>query len=143
MEEPESLLDYMHARLKQVRKSCHRSMPGLLLYMEMLVHNSLISQLERELTRHRLEVSELTDTASKWIGRWSEKRQKLKELKNEKLDLFMDTRELKIKLQLTESLLERMDQLKKAMDDTADLQKILSEKELEIASLQSLSTQDK
>jgi len=79
-EEPRSVLDYLRARLKRVMKSCHRSMPRLSLYMEMSVHNSLISQLERELTRHRSEVSELTDTTSKWIGRWSEKRQKLKEL---------------------------------------------------------------
>jgi len=35
-----------------------------------------------------------------------------------------------------------LEQLKKAMDDIADLQNILFEKELEIASLQSLSTQD-
>ena len=58
--------------------------------------------------------------------------------------MFMDLRELnKIKLQLTVSLLERLEQLKKAMDDITDLQKILSEKESEITSLQSLSTQDK
>jgi len=69
------------------------------------VHNSLIFQLERELTRHRSEVRD-HDTTSKWIDRWSEKRQKLKELKKEKLDLSMDLRELKkIKLQLTESFL--------------------------------------
>jgi len=47
-----------------------------------------------------------------------------------------------MKLQLTKSLLEMLEQLKKAMDDIDDLQKILSEKESEIASLQSLSTQD-
>jgi len=53
----------------------------------------------------------------------------------------MNLRELnKIKFQLTESLLARLEQVKKAMDDIADLQKILSEKESEIASLQSLST---
>ena len=47
----------------------------------------------------------------------------MKELKKEKLDLFMDLRELnKIKLQLTESFLERTEQQKKAMDDIADLQ---------------------
>ena len=38
-----------------------------------------------------------------------------------------------MKLQLTESLLERLEQLKKAMGDIADLQKILSERESEIA----------
>ena len=82
--------------------------------------------------------------ASKWIYRWSNKRQKLKELKKENLNLSMDLRELsKIKLQLTESLLERLEQLKKIMDDIADLQKILSEKESKIASLQLQSTQDK
>jgi len=62
------------------------------------------------------------DMASKWIYRWSNKRQKLKELKKENLNLSMDLRELnKIKLQLTESLLERLEQLKKMMDDIADL----------------------
>jgi len=67
--------------------------------MEMLIHNSLIFQLECELTRHRSEVSEVMDIASKWINRWSKKRQKLKELKKENLDLSMDLRELnKIKL---------------------------------------------
>ena len=62
------------------------------------------------------------DMASKWIYRCSNKRQKLKELKKENLNLSMDLRELnKIKLQLTESLLERLEQLKKMMDDIADL----------------------
>jgi len=57
--------------------------------------------------------------------------------------LSIDLRELnKLKLQLTKSLLERLEQLKKAMEDTAVLQKILSE-ESEIAILQSLSTHDK
>jgi len=55
--------------------------------------------------------------------RWSEKRQKLKELQKENLDLPTDLR-----------------QLKKAMDDITDLQKILSEKESEIAYLHSLLT---
>ena len=104
--------------------------------MEMSIHNTLVFQLEHELTRYRSEVSELMNMASKWIDRWSEKRQKLKELKKENLNLSMDLRELnKIKFQLTESLLERLEQLKKAMDDIDDLQKILSEKESEIASL--------
>ena len=49
----------------------------------------------------------------------------------------------KMKLQLTESLFERLEHLKKAIDDITDLQKILSEKESEIASLWLLSTQDK
>ena len=48
-----------------------------------------------------------------------------------------------MKLQLTESLFERLEHLKKAIDDITDLQKILSEKESEIASLWLLSTQDK
>jgi len=62
------------------------------------------------------------DIASKWLDRWFEKRQKLKELKKEKLDLSIDLRELnKIKLQLIESLLERLEQLKKKKDDIADL----------------------
>jgi len=39
-------------------------------------------------------VSELMDIASKWIDRWSKKRQKLKELK-ETLDLSMNPRDLK------------------------------------------------
>ena len=44
--------------------------------------------------------------------------------------MSMDLRELnKIKLQLTKSLLERLEQLKKAMDNIANLQKILSKKE--------------
>ena len=68
-EEPGSLLDYLHTRLKWVMKSHHRSMPSLLLYMEMSMHKSLISQLKRELTCHRSEVSALLDTTSKWISR--------------------------------------------------------------------------
>ena len=51
--------------------------------MEILVHNNLIFQLEHELTRHRSEVSELMNAASKWIDKWSEKKQKVKELKKE------------------------------------------------------------
>ena len=40
--------------------------------------------------------------------------------------MSMDLRELnKLKLQLMESLPERLEQLKKAMDNIADLQKIL------------------
>jgi len=133
--EPGSLLDYLRVRWNRVMKSHLRSMPGLQLYMEMSIHNTLVFQLEHELTRYRSEVSELMNMASKWIDRWSEKRQKLKKLKKN-LDLSMDRRELnKIKFQLTESLLERLEQLKKAMDDIDDLQKILSEKESEIASL--------
>ena len=51
----------------------------------------------------------------------------------------MDLRGLnKLNLQLTESLLERLEQLKKAMDDISDLQKILSEKGSKVAILQSL-----
>jgi len=54
----------------------------------------------------------------------------LKKLKKENLNLPMDLRELnKIMLQLTKSLIERLEQLKKAMDDIVDLQKIISEKE--------------
>jgi len=56
----------------------------------------------------------------------------------------MDLRELnKRKLQLTESLLKRVEQLKKTMDEIVDLQKILSKKESEVTSLQSLAIQDK
>ena len=70
------------------------------------------------------------------MNRCSEKRQKLKKLKKENLNLPMDLRELnKIMLQLTKSLIERLEQLKKAMDDVADLQKLLSMKESEIATL--------
>ena len=43
----------------------------------------------------------------------------------------------KLKLQLMESLLKRLKQLKKAKDDITDVQKILFEKESEIATLQS------
>jgi len=49
--------------------------------MEMSIHNNLIFQIERELTHHRSDVSELIDMTSKWIDRWFEKRQELKELK--------------------------------------------------------------
>ena len=75
------------------------------------------------------------DTTSKLINRCSEKRQKLKKLKKENLNLPMDLRELnKIMLQLTKSLIERLEQLKKAMDDIVDLQKIIFEKESEVVS---------
>ena len=58
-------------------------------------------------------------------------------------DLSTDIEELKkLKLQVSESLLERLEQLKKVMDDIADLQKTLS-KESEIATFQSLSTHKK
>jgi len=59
----------------------------------------------------------------------------LKKLKKENLNLPMDLRELnKIMLQLTKSLIERLEQLKKAMDDIVDLQKIIFEKESEVVS---------
>ena len=70
--------------------------------MKMLIHNSLIFQLDCELTRHWSEVSEFMDIASKWIDRWSKKEQ-LKELKKENHSLSMDLRELnKLKLQLSD-----------------------------------------
>jgi len=95
--------------------------------MEISIHNNFIFQLDHEPTRHRLEVSGLIDMAFKWIYRWSKKKQKLNEPKKENLDLSMDLKKLnKMKLQLTESLLERLDQPKKVMNDIADLQKILS-----------------
>ena len=75
----------------------------------MLIHINIIFQLEREQTRHQSEVSELMDMASKWMDRWYEKRQKLKGLKKENLNLSMDLGELnKIKFQLIESLLENL-----------------------------------
>ena len=141
--EPGSLLNNLRGRRVRVMKCHHRSMLGLLICMEMLIYNNLISQLDRELIRHQSEVSELMDSASKWIHRWPQKKEQLKELRQENCDLFKDLRELnKLKLQLTEYLLERLEQLKMAMDDIADLQKILSEKESEIANLQSQSTHD-
>ena len=87
-------------------KSSLHSMSGFPLYMEMSIYNSLIFQLEREVTCHRSKVSEFMDMASKWVDKLSEKRQKMKELKKENLDLSMDLRELnKIKLQLKETFL--------------------------------------
>jgi len=57
-EEHGSLLDYLRWSrwLKLVTILCLAW-----LYMEMSVHNNLISQLEDELTRYQSEVSELTD----------------------------------------------------------------------------------
>jgi len=96
------------------------------------------------MSRHRSEVSKFKDMAPKWIDRWLENKNKLKELKKENLSLSMDLRELnKLKLQLKESLLEQLEQLKKAMDDIAILEKLLSDKEPKIASLRSLITRDK
>jgi len=78
------------------------------------------------MTHHQSEVSELMDSASKWIDRWSGKEQ-LKEPRKENCDLSIGLRELnKLKLQQTKSLLERLEQLKE-IDDIADQRKILSE----------------
>jgi len=66
-EEPGSLLNYLRVRQDLVMKSCLHSMPGLPLYKEISIHNSLIFQLERELTCHQSEGNELMDIASKWI----------------------------------------------------------------------------
>jgi len=49
-EESGSLLDYLRARRGRVMKRHLCSHPGLPLHMEMSIHNSLIFQLDRELT---------------------------------------------------------------------------------------------
>ena len=66
-EEPGSLLNYLPARCNRVMKSRLYSMRGPSLRMEMLIHNSLIFQVDCELTRHQWEVSSFMDIASTWI----------------------------------------------------------------------------
>ena len=65
-EEPESLLNYLRAQRKRVARKHIQSMPGLPLCMEMMLHDCLIYQLDREPNCHRSRMSDLRDQLSKW-----------------------------------------------------------------------------
>ena len=71
-EEPKSILDYLHARRERVARSRFRSLHGLPLHMELMLHDCLIYQLDCELNYHRSKVRDLRDQLSKWMDKWME-----------------------------------------------------------------------
>ena len=79
-------------------------MSMLPLCMEMMTHDCLIYQLDHELNYHRSRASDLRDQLSKWMDEWTEQARQLNKLKKEKFEL-------------SEALLEKLEALKKAMED--------------------------
>ena len=92
-------------------------MPGLPLRVELMLHNLLIFQLDREFTCHQFRVSDLEDRLSKRIRRSGELVRQVEEL-------FEAVKRLqKEKLKLIEGLLARLEKLKKAKEDVRDYQR--------------------
>ena len=82
-----SLLNYLCARRDRVPRSRFQSMLGLPLCMQLMMHDCLIHQLDRELNYHRSKGINLWDQLSNLMDKWSKQGQQLKELKKEKLKL--------------------------------------------------------
>ena len=134
-EDPGSLLSFLRARRETVAKGRFRSIPGLSLHMELKLHDLMIFQLDRELTCHQLRVSNLEDRLSKRIRRSGELVRQVEEL-------FEAVKRLqKEKLELTEGLLVRLEELKKVKEDVS-LCEAVDEKIMEIDSLRTQLDQE-
>ena len=89
-------------------------MPGLPLRIGLTLHDCLIYQLDRKLNCHRSKASVLRDELSKWMDKWTEQARQLKKLKKEKLELSV-------------ALLEKLEAMKKGMEDASGLRDIILE----------------
>ena len=77
-EDPWFLLFYLHARRERVARGQFRSIFGLPLRMELMLHDLLIFQLDSELTCHQCRVRDLENRLSKRIRRSGELTQQVK-----------------------------------------------------------------